>query len=191
MTNATTPIEAAFEMQRHSLKHGEELFKDSLDIQQNGAETFLENSLAVQRDAQRQGVELAQQLFKAQFEAFSSTFDDAVRSAVNRQLDEGADLTQQLLNAQFEQGADLIEQLVNGQLDMFLSVSDDAVRSAITRQFEEFNAFQSDNWDAFEANVSEAVDDLSSQQREIAAQTVQAILSAQREMEEQAIESAQ
>jgi predicted flap endonuclease-1-like 5' DNA nuclease len=180
-------------MQRQTLKHGERLFERSLDIQRNSAETFLENSFAIQRNAQRQGAELTKELFDAQFEAFQSTFDDdEVRSAVNRQLDTSAELSQQVLNAQFEQGTDLIEQLVDGQFDAFESAfDDDEVRDAVISQLEELNASQSEAWDAFEEDFREAVDDMSVQQREVAAQSVQAVLTAQEEIKEEAIENAQ
>jgi len=75
-------------MQRQSIKHGERLFERSLDIQRNSAEAFLENSFAIQRNAQRQSAELTKDLFEAQFDAFQSALDDEVRSVVNRQLED-------------------------------------------------------------------------------------------------------
>ena len=91
MTNATTPVEAAFETQYQSIKQGQKLFEQGLDLQQNATETFLRNGLAAQRGAQRQGTELARELFDAQVDAFESALDEDdydVRATVDQQFEE-------------------------------------------------------------------------------------------------------
>lgn len=77
MTNATTPFRAVFEMQRQSTRSGHRLFQQGLEVQQDALERFAGNSLAAQRAAQRQGVELAREATNAQVEAFRSAFGAA------------------------------------------------------------------------------------------------------------------
>lgn len=192
MTNGTTPIQAAFELQRESIKQGQQLFEQSLDIQQNAAETFLHNSLSIQRAAQRQGTELSRQLFDAQLDAFESALDEGeVRGTIDRQFEEGTELTQELLNAQFEQSADFVQQLANAQFGAFESALDDEfdVRAALDQQFDDLNETQQEAWDEFEREFSDAFDDLSDQQKKFVAQSVEAVLNAQRETEQQTLES--
>jgi hypothetical protein len=114
MTNVTTPVDAVFEMQRESIKQSQQLFESGLDLQRNAAETALQSGIDAQRSAQRQATDVYRDLFDAQAGAIETAFDagqDDVRAAVERQIDEGALLTQELLNAQFEQGVEVVQQL--------------------------------------------------------------------------------
>lgn len=163
-------------------------------MQQNAAETVVRNGISAQRGAQRQGAELARQLFEAQFDAFESAVDgDEFRATVDRGFDEGADLTQQLLNEQFEQGSELVQQVVDAQFEAFQSAFDDEfdVRAAVDDQFEEFNETQNEAWDEFEAEFLSAMDDLSEQQRELFARSADAFLDAQRDAERRTVEGVQ
>lgn len=145
MVNVTAPFEAAFELQRESIKQSQQLVEQGLDIQQNAAETTMRNGLAVQRAAQRRSADLARQLFDAQVEAVDSALDE----------------------------------------------NEDTVRAAVDRQFEEFEEVQTEAWDEYEANMLDAIDDLSVQQKEVVAQSVGAFLEAQRETEQQTVEGVQ
>ncbi|WP_336364993.1 helix-hairpin-helix domain-containing protein [Halalkalicoccus salilacus] len=193
MTNATTPIEATFEMQRQSIKQTQQLFEQGLELQRNALETFLHNGISAQRSAQRQGAELLQQLVNAQFDAFESAVDeDEIRSAADEQFEQNAKYTQQLINAQFEQGTELLQQLANAQFDAFESaVDEDEYRSAMNSQFYDFEAAQDDAWDEFESGFVEAFKALSDQQQRVVTQSVDAFLDAQKNAEQQTIEGVQ
>ena len=193
MTNVTTPIEATFEMQRQSIKQTQQLFEQGLELQRNALEAFMHNGISAQRSAQKQGTELAQNLFNAQYEAFESTIDeDEIRSAIDEQFEQNAQHTQQLLNAQFEQGAELLQQLLNAQFDAFESALDDEeYRSAMNSQFYDFEASQDQAWDEFEAGFVEAFEALSTQQKHVVAQSVGAFLDAQQDTEQGVIQGVQ
>lgn len=190
MTNTTTPIEATFELQRQAINHSQRLFEQGLDFQQNALETFLQNGLSVQRSAQRQGTELSRKVFDAQVDAFEAAVDDdEFRAAIDRQFEDGAEQTQELLNRQFEQGSDLFQQLLHAQLDAFESAVDDVeVQSAVDQQFDEFERTQDEAWDEYQAEFLEAVGDLSEQQKTLVAESIQSFLDAQRQAEQQTVE---
>ncbi|MFC7009322.1 helix-hairpin-helix domain-containing protein [Halalkalicoccus salilacus] len=193
MTNATTPIEATFEMQRQSIKQTQQLFEQGLELQRNALETFLHNGISAQRSAQRQGAELLQQLVNAQFDAFESAVDeDEIRSAADEQFEQNAKYTQQLINAQFEQGTELLQKLLNAQFDAFESaVDEDEYRSAMNSQFYDFEGAQNEAWDEFESGFVEAFEALSNQQKHVVAQSVDAFLDAQQDAEQQTIQGVQ
>ena len=197
MTNTTTPIQTAFEMQRQSTTQGQKLFEQGLDIQRNAMETFLHNGLAAQRSAQKQGAEFAHELTNTQIAAFEAAVDEnegEIRSAMDEQFEQNAALTKRLLDAQFEQGADLVQGLMNAQFDAFQSAFDDAefdLRSRVDEQFEALDESQEEAWDEFESAFQEALDDLSEQQKVLVAESVEAFLDAHRETEAQTIEGVQ
>jgi predicted flap endonuclease-1-like 5' DNA nuclease len=190
MTNATTPIQAAFEMQRETIKQTQQLFEQSLELQQNALEAFMHNGISAQRSAQKQATELVQQLANAQYDAIESAVDeDEIRAAMDEQFEQNARLTQQLLNAQFEQGAELFQQLFNAQLDAVESaVDDEEYRSAMNGQLYDFEAAQDDAWDEFESGFVEAFDALNAQQQRVVAQSVEAFIDAHHDAERQTIE---
>jgi len=101
MTEATTPIEAAFEVQRQTIEHGQQLFEQTLDAQQRGAETILRNVFAAQRSAQQQGLDVTRQLVDAQADAFGSVVDEGFQATVDQQLAEVSELQDDALD-QFE-----------------------------------------------------------------------------------------
>lgn len=101
MTEATTPIEAAFEVQRQTIEHGQQLFEQTLDAQQRGAETILRNVFAAQRSAQQQGLDVTRQLVDAQADAFGSVVDEEFQATVDQQLAEVSELQDDALD-QFE-----------------------------------------------------------------------------------------
>lgn len=72
MTNVTTPIRAAFEMQRQSTRQNQRFLELGLEIQRSAAQTFLRNGLAAQRSVQEQGIEFAREAADAQLEAFGA-----------------------------------------------------------------------------------------------------------------------
>lgn len=181
MTNTTTPIEAAFEFQRQSIEQSQQLFEQSLQIQQNALETFFQSGISTHRSAQQQGTELAQDLFSAQLDAFESVLDpERIKAAADQQFEANAEHTQKLLNAQYEHGTALTQQLFDAQFDAFASsLDDEPFRAAIEEQFEEFDELQSEAWDEFESEFAASFEELSEQQRELAEQSVEAFLSAQ------------
>jgi len=189
MTEITTPFEAAVEMQRESIKQSQDLLQQGIELQQNAVEAFVYNGISAQRSAQRQGVDLMQQLFNAQLDAAESAMsDDEVRSALDRQFEQNAELTQELINAQFEQGAEVTQELFNAQLDAVESaLNDDEFRAAFNSQFEDFEDTQQHAWDEFESEFGETFEDLSERQRELVAETVDAALSAQQEAEDDTV----
>jgi predicted flap endonuclease-1-like 5' DNA nuclease len=101
MTEATTPIEAAFEVQRQTIEHGQQLFEQTLDAQQRGAETILRNVFAAQQSAQQQGLDVTRQLVDAQADAFGSVVDEGFQATVDQQLAEVSELQDDALD-QFE-----------------------------------------------------------------------------------------
>jgi len=89
MSSANSPIEAAFELQRRSIEHGERLFEHGLEMQRDATETMLRNGFAAQQRAQEEAVEMSRKLFDAQVEAVQSAMDgDEFQSMVDRQFDE-------------------------------------------------------------------------------------------------------
>jgi predicted flap endonuclease-1-like 5' DNA nuclease len=190
MTNATTPIQAAFEMQRETIKQTQQLFEQSLELQQNALEAFMHNGISAQRSAQKQATELVQQLANAQYDAIESAVDeDEIRAALDEQFEQNAQHTQRLMNAQFEQGAELFQQLFNAQLDAVESaVDDEEYRSAMNGQLYDFEAAQDDAWDEFESGFVEAFDALNAQQQRVVAQSVEAFIDAHHDAERQTVE---
>lgn len=190
MTQITNPFEAAFEMQREAMKQSQGLLQQSLDLQQNAIEAFMYNGINAQRSAQRQGVNLMQQLFNAQLDAAESAMDDdEVRATLDRQFEQNAEMTQELMNAQFEQGAEVTQQLYNDQLDAFeQALNDDEFRTAFNNQFRNFENTQQRAWDEFESEFGDTFEELSDRQKQLVAETVNAALSAQRETEQETIE---
>lgn len=53
MSEYTTPISTAFELQRSTIKQGQRVFEHSVEMQQNMNQAFLGN-MGTQEDAQRQ-----------------------------------------------------------------------------------------------------------------------------------------
>ena len=95
MTDATTPIGAAFELQRQSIKQSQQFVRTGLKIQEAVAESFLRSGVAAQRSVQRQSTELARQAADAQREALESVHDsrqevDARTTEAVRSTDETA-----------------------------------------------------------------------------------------------------
>lgn len=193
MTNIITPIQAAFEFQRQSINQSQQLFEQSLKLQQNAFEAFLHNGISTQRSAQKQGTELAKNLFNAQYEAFQSALnDEEIKEAANQQFAQTADQTQQLLNVQYEQGIALAQQLFDAQYDAVAEALDDEqFRTALEQQFEEFDAVQSEAWDEFESEFAESFEELSAQQKELVEQSVEAFLDAQQDTQQQTVQGVQ
>jgi predicted flap endonuclease-1-like 5' DNA nuclease len=190
MSSITTPFDAAIEMQRESIKQSQDILQQGLELQQNAAEAFVNNGISAQRSAQRQGVDFLQQLFNAQLDAVESALDDdEVRSTLNRQFQQNAELTQELINAGFEQSAEVTQDLFNAQLDAVeSSLDDEAFRDAFNSQFDDLERTQQRAWDEFESKFGEAFEDLSERQQELVAETVDAALAAQREVQEDTVE---
>ena len=120
--------------------------------------------------------------------------EDEVRSTLDEQFEQNAQLTQRLFNAQFEQGAELTQRLFNAQLDAVESSLDgDEFPSTINSQFYDVQSAQDAASDNFEAEFVNAFDDLSEQQQQVVAQSVEAFISAQRDAEqtEEVAETAQ
>ena len=186
----TTPFEAAFEMQRETIKQSQDLLQQSLQLQQNAAEAFMQNGISAQRSAQQQGAQMFQNLFNAQLDAFSSALDDdEVRSKLDTQFDQNAELTQDVFNAQYEQSANLTRQLFNNQIDAIKSAVDsDEFRDAINSQFKDYENTQDVAWDNFESELDETLDELSDSQRHLVGETVRAVLNAQRQAQDDTVQ---
>lgn len=193
MTNTTTPIQAAFEFQRQSIKQSQQLFEQSLELQQNVIKTCLQNGISAQRSAQQQGTELAQSLFNAQLDAFQSALDaEEIKKEADQLFEQNAEQTQQLINAQYDQGTALTQQLFDAQYDAFASALDDEqFRAAVEDQFEEFDDIQSETWDEFESEFAASFEELTEQQKELVDQSVEAFLDAQSDAEQQTVEGVQ
>ncbi len=189
MSDITTPFDVAVEMQRESLKQSQDLFQRGLELQQNAVEAFMYNGISAQRSAQRQTVDLLQGLFNAQLDAVESSLDDdEFRATLDRQFQRNAEMTQELVNASFEQGAELTQELFNGQFDAVESaLDDDEFRAALNGQFEDFEDTQRRAWNEFESEFGDTFADLSERQQELVAETVEVALSAQQEAEDDTV----
>ena len=75
MTDATTPIGVAFELQRQSIKQSQQFVRTGFRIQEAVAESFLRSGVDAQRSLRRQHTELARRAVDAQLEAFESVLD--------------------------------------------------------------------------------------------------------------------
>jgi len=194
MTDTKTPIEATFELQRQSIKQGQQFFEHGLELQENTAERMMKNGFAAQHSLQRQGTELARQLFDAQLEAMESALDEAqydVRSTIDDQVEVNAKQTQKLLTEQYDQGVDLLKQMIHAQFDALESAMDRDgadIRSTVDEQFEEFERTQDRTWAEFEAAVVESVEELTDQQQTVLTESIESILEAHKETEQQALE---
>jgi hypothetical protein len=208
MSNIPMPFQMGFEMQRQSIKAGQRLFEQGLDVQKQMTETLLRNSFATQRSAGNWGVELAHETANTQFEAYESMVDDMereFRSAMDDQFQRNAEITQEILDDQFEQGADIVrkllndqfelsadflQRLLNAQVDGFLSALESGPydgRAIIDSQFAAVNDSQDLFWREFEPEVIEAAEQLTEQQRSLVVQSTDALLDAQRDVAEQTI----
>ncbi|MBX0302616.1 helix-hairpin-helix domain-containing protein [Haloarcula salinisoli] len=187
MSDITTPFDVAVEMQRESIKHTQGLLQQGLELQQNAFEAFMYNGISAQRSAQRQAVDLFQGLFNAQLDAVESSLDDdEFRSTLDRQFQQNAEMTQELMNASFEQGAELTQELFNGQLDALESALDDeAFREALDSQFDDFERTQQRAWNKFESEFGQTFDELSERQQELVVETA---LTARREPHDDTVE---
>lgn len=63
-------------MQRQSIKQGEQLLEQSLDLQRSATEAFMRNGLAAQRSAQEQGAQFAREFANSQLELFETSIDE-------------------------------------------------------------------------------------------------------------------
>jgi predicted flap endonuclease-1-like 5' DNA nuclease len=149
MSNATTPIGAAFEIQRQSIEQGRRVFEESLEIQQNAVRAFMQNSISVQRSAQQQGADMLRQLFDAQLEAVGSMFEDEeVRSSVDIEFarfeatqDQAWDDFESTFLDAFDDLSDQQQRLFARSVDAYLDAQEDAERTTIdgVRQAEEIS----------------------------------------------------
>ncbi|MFC6755952.1 MULTISPECIES: helix-hairpin-helix domain-containing protein [Haloarcula] len=183
MSDITTPFDAVVEMQRESIKQSQDLFQRGLELQQNAFEAFMYNGISAQRSTQRQTVDLLQGLFNAQLDAVESSLDDdEFRATLDRQFQQNAEMTQELMNASFEQGAELTQELFNGQLDAVeSSLDDDEFRDALNSQFDDFERTQQRAWNRFESEFGQTFDELSERQQDLVAETLENALATQRE----------
>lgn len=128
MSSATTPIAAAFEMQRRSIQFGERLIEQGLTVQRDATESAIRNGFAAQREAQQQAMELARRLFHAQVDAVQTTLSsDEFRSIVDRQF-EAIDEDQTVAMDEFESTlVDAFDEMSERQREVFV----ESVESAL------------------------------------------------------------
>jgi methyl-accepting chemotaxis protein len=92
MTDYTTPVTTAFEMQRATIEQSQKALQQGLTFQQNVSEAFI-GSLDTQESAQRRGVELSKTAFHSYLDAIEATVPgmggqiEEVRQAVDEQYD--------------------------------------------------------------------------------------------------------
>ena len=92
MSQYTTPVTTAFEMQRATIEQSQRAFEQSIEFQKNVNEAFI-GSLDSQESAQRRGVELAQTAVHNYLDTVKSTVPgvaptvEEIRTAVDEQYD--------------------------------------------------------------------------------------------------------
>lgn len=186
MSSATSPIEAAFELQRRSIEHGERLFEHGFEMQRDATETMLRNGFAAQQRAQEETVEMSRKLFDAQVDAIRSAMDgDEFQSIVDRQFDEYGDGQSEAWEAFetefFDAFEDLSERqraLVAESVQTMLDAQDDVRNQAVegvqrTQEVAESAQEQSERVAGETAAAAERGIDVAGQQAEAAAETME------------------
>ncbi|SFR86604.1 hypothetical protein SAMN05216559_0241 [Halomicrobium zhouii] len=92
MTEYTTPVTTAFQMQRQSIEQSQKVFEQSVAFQKNVTDAVVD-SLDSQESAQRRGVELAQTAFHSYLDTVEATVPgvtptvEEVRATVDEQYE--------------------------------------------------------------------------------------------------------
>jgi predicted flap endonuclease-1-like 5' DNA nuclease len=128
MSTPPTPIQAAFELQRRSIEHGERLIEQSFAAQRDVMTATIQNGFAAQREAQAQALELGRRLLHAQADAMQATLNgDEFRSIADRQYEALAE-NQAIAMNEFESSVlDAVEELSQHQQTMFVEAFESAV----------------------------------------------------------------
>lgn len=91
MTTFTNPLTTTFELQRQSLTQGQELFEQTVSLQQDMGQSAIEG-LEAQKSAQRQAIEFQHDAIEAGLDAIESTVpgteNPEFRSLVDEQFEQ-------------------------------------------------------------------------------------------------------
>lgn len=129
MSEYTTPISTAFELQRSTIKQGQRVFEHSVEMQQNMNQAFLGN-MGTQEDAQRQSVELSRKTLHTYLNTVEATVPglagpvNEIRTTVDEQYDALLDAhgdSFETAEGELETGFDTYEEMTEGYLEMLSS----------------------------------------------------------------------
>jgi uncharacterized phage infection (PIP) family protein YhgE len=181
MSQYTTPITTAFEVQRAAIESSQRAFTQSVEFSRSVNEAFLD-SLESGQSAGRRGVELNEALVHSYLDAVAATVPGAgptveeLRSAVDEQFDLVLDNREEVfetVTAEFEEGLgaydELTEELVEAaeeQLDLFVAAHEDLEAQSVEAVEE---------WSAGVESLQEQVEEVQEQVREVQEQAAQAV----------------
>lgn len=129
MSEYTTPISTAFELQRNTIKQGQRVLKHSVEMQQNMNQAFLGN-MSTQEDAQRQSVELSRKTLHTYLNTVESTVPglagpvNEIRTRVDEQYDALLDVHEdsfETAEGELQTGFHTYEEMTEGYLEMLSS----------------------------------------------------------------------
>lgn len=129
MSEYTTPITTAFELQRTTFEQGKQMFERSIDLHRNMNRAFIEN-MDSREDTQRRGVELSRTVLHTYLDTVESTVPgladsvDEIRTSVDEQYDalfeihaESFETTEE----EMENSAETYDEVVEQYLEMLTS----------------------------------------------------------------------
>ncbi|MFC7155966.1 hypothetical protein ACFQPA_10915 [Halomarina halobia] len=157
MSEYTTPISTAFELQRTTIKQGQRAFERSLEFQRNVNESVLDN-LDNQEEAQRNSVELSRSAIHTYLDAVETAFPGSgsnvseIRRAVDKQFGALLDAHSEAFattEGEFEKSLDSYDEFseeyldaLNEQLDLLLDAHQDIERQTVETFDQAMNQFE-------------------------------------------------
>lgn len=129
MSEYTTPISTAFELQRSTIEQGRQMFERSIEMQQNMTHAFV-GSMGSQEDAQRQGVELSRKTLHTYLNTVEATVPgltgpvNEVRAMIDEQYDALLDAHSESFDVaedEFERGIDTYDEMMEEYLRVLSS----------------------------------------------------------------------
>lgn len=181
MTEYTTPVTTAFQMQRQSIEQSQKVFAQGLSFQKNVTEAFI-GSLDSQESAQRRGVELAQTAFHSYLDTIESAVPgvtptvEEVRASVDEQYEfllENHAETFENVEAELAESADAYDEMteevltaMNEQVDLLVEAHED---------LEDQSVEAAEEWGTQIEELQDQVEEVQDQVREVQEQAAEAV----------------
>lgn len=155
MSDYTTPISTAFELQRTTIKQGQQAVERSLEFQRNVNEAML-GSLDTQEDAQRSTVELYQEGIHTYLDAVEASVPGASASVreVRRAVDDGFETLFDQHSEAFEQAEELSEEGFD-TYEEFSQEYLDAMNEQLSFLLDTHEELEGQTVDAFEQSIAQ------------------------------------
>ena len=181
MTQYTTPVTTAFEMQRATIEQSQKALKQGVEFQKNMNEAVI-GSLDSQESAQRRGVELAQTAVHNYLDTVESTVPgvaptvEEIRTTVDEQYDfllENHAEAFENVEAEFHEGAETYDEMtgdavaaLDEQIDLLVEAHED---------LEDQSVEAVEQWGDQLEDLQDQVEEVQDQVREVQEQAADAV----------------